>query len=197
MFRQRLKRRAFALVCRVVQVPRIWLFSLMSNGRSQGKPHCQQPLQLVGAGLISFENNVHIGVFPSPLFFSSYAYIEARNPGARVAIGENTWINNNFCAVAEHTSITIGRDCLIGSSVEILDSDFHGMQLADRDRSLAEWAAPVLIGNNVFIGSNAKIMKGTSIGDGAVVANGALVVSDVLPNTVVGGVPARVIRTIA
>lgn len=70
------------------------------------------------------------------------------------------------------------------------------MNVADRMRSLAEWARPVSIGDNVFIGSNAKIMKGVVIGDGAVVANGALVVSDVPSHVVVGGVPARVIRTI-
>lgn len=151
---------------------------------------------MIGTGLITFENNVRIGVFPSPLFFSSYAYMEARYSSARISIGENTWINNNFCAIAEHTSITIGCDCLIGANVEILDSDFHGMKVADRGRSLADLALPVLIGNNVFIGSNAKIMKGTTIGDGAVVAYGALVVADVPPNVLVGGVPAKVIRAI-
>lgn len=70
------------------------------------------------------------------------------------------------------------------------------MRVADRGKSLAEWARPVLIGNNVFVGSHAKIMKGTTIGDGAVVANGALVVTDVPPNAIVGGVPARLIRVI-
>ena len=151
---------------------------------------------MVGAGSITFENNVRIGVFPSPLFFSTYGYIEARNQHARISIGENTFINNNFCAIAEHTNITIGKNCFIGVSVEILDSDFHGMRVADRGKSLAEWARPVLIGNNVFVGSHAKIMKGTTIGDGAVVANGALVVTDVPPNAIVGGVPARLIRVI-
>ena len=196
MLKQRLKRRAASLLRGVVQAPRLWLFRLLSTNRAQGKPHCYQPLQLNGTGLIQFEKNVRIGVFPSPLFFSTYAYIEARQSSAHILIGENTWINNNFCAIAEHTSITIGKNCLIGSNVEMLDSDFHGMKVADRGRSLAEWAAPVLVGNNVFIGSNVKIMKGTTIGDGAVVANGALVVSDVPANTVVGGVPAKVIRAV-
>ena len=197
MLKQGLTRKAVSLIRVIVQAPRLGIFRLLSSNRSQGKPRCYQPLQTVGAGLINFENNVRIGVFPSPFFFSSYAYIEARQPNACISIGENTWINNNFCAIAEHTSITIGSNCLIGTSVEILDSDFHGINIADRGKSLATWALPVIIGNNVFIGSNVKIMKGTTIGNGAVVANGALVVTDVPGNTLVGGVPAKFIRTIA
>lgn len=196
MLKRRIVRRLVSVLCKTVQSPRVWLYRLLSSNSAQGKPFCHQPIQLVGLGSIKFESNVHIGVFPSPLYFSSYAYVEARNQNARISIGANTYINNNFCAIAEHTSITIGRDCLIGVCVEILDSDFHGVKTADRGRSLPEWASPVLIGNNVFIGSHAKIMKGITIGDGAIVANGALVVSDVPANSVVGGVPAKVLRAI-
>lgn len=196
VLKQRIMRRVVSILCKTVQTPRIWLYRLLSSNSAQGKPLFHQPVQLVGIGLVKFESNVHIGVFPSPHFFSSYAYIEARNLSAQISIGANTYINNNFCAIAEHTSITIGRDCLIGVCVEISDSNFHGVKTADRGRSLPEWASPVHIGNNVFIGSHAKITKGITIGDGAIVANGALVVCDVPANSVVGGVPAKVIRTI-
>lgn len=53
---------------------------------------------------------------------------------------------------------------------------------------------PVTIGNDVWIGQNVLLKPGITIGDGAVIAAGAVVVSDVAPFTVVGGVPARVIR---
>ena len=168
----------------------------MSSGQSTGKPSRYQPLQLVGAGMIKFGNNVSIGVFPSPLFFSSYAYIEARCSTTIISIEENTWINNNFCAVAHHTSITIGKNCLIGINVEIYDSDFHALKASERRIFKPEWARPVIIGNNVFIGSNAKIMKGVTVGNGAVVANDALVIVDVPSNTLVGGVHAKIIRMI-
>ena len=56
--------------------------------------------------------------------------------------------------------------------------------------------APIRIGKNVWVGSNATILQGVTIGDGAVVAAGAVVNKDVPVNTVVGGVPARVIKTI-
>lgn len=56
--------------------------------------------------------------------------------------------------------------------------------------------APITIGNNVWIGSNAVILSGVTIGDWAVVAAGAVVSKDVEPYTVVGGIPARVIRKV-
>lgn len=57
-----------------------------------------------------------------------------------------------------------------------------------------EPSKPIVIGNHVWIGERATILKGVTIGDGAIVAANAVVTKDVEPNTLVGGVPARVIR---
>jgi len=56
--------------------------------------------------------------------------------------------------------------------------------------------APITIGKNVWIGSNAVILAGVTVGDGAIIAAGAVVTKNVPPNTVVGGVPAKIIKTI-
>ncbi|GMA69256.1 2,3,4,5-tetrahydropyridine-2,6-dicarboxylate N-acetyltransferase [Leuconostoc litchii] len=57
-------------------------------------------------------------------------------------------------------------------------------------------AQPVRVGNNVLVGANAVIIEGVQVGDGAVVAAGAIVTKDVPANTVVAGVPAKVIKEI-
>ena len=83
--------------------------------------------------------------------------------------------------------ITIGDLCVFGEQVIIRDDDGH--TLDDTPRT-----APITIGNNVWVGARAMILKGVTIGDGAVVAAGSVVTKDVPGGTLVGGVPARVIR---
>ncbi len=181
---------------RGIQAPRVFIFRLLSNNDIHGIPTRLQPAQFVGSGKIVFENNVTIGVFPSPMFFSTYAYFEARKPTAEILIGQNTWINNNFSIIAESSCIRIGQRCLIGANVEIMDSDFHAVKFEDRGTGKLVKAEPVHIGNDVFIGSNVKILKGVSIGDGSVIANGSIVSKDIPNRAIAGGNPAKVIKMI-
>lgn len=192
----RLWRRAHREMVIALQFFRIAFYRLISTGIVSGKPRRIQPLHVAGLGRVTFGKNVSIGVFPSPFFFSTAAYFEARNPAATIMVGEGTWINNNFRAIVEHSSIKIGRNCLIGANVEILDSDFHGLAVADRRKSLQIWARPVNVGDDVFIGSNVVILKGVSIGDGSVIANGAVVSKDVPAGVVAAGNPARILRPV-
>lgn len=196
MFRAMIKRRLSIRLLRVVQYFRIAFYRALSTNTIIGSPIRLQPIQAAGNGKIFFADNVKIGVFPSPFFCSTYAYIEARNLSASISIGSGTWINNNFCAIAEHTSIEIGRNCLIGTGVQIFDSDFHGTRVDERRMSKAEWAKRVIVGDDVFIGSDVKILKGVSIGNGAVIGSGSVVVQDIPASVIAGGSPAKVIRAI-
>ncbi|HTE06490.1 MAG TPA: acyltransferase, partial [Planctomycetota bacterium] len=107
-------------------------------------------------------------------------------PGARLVVGERTFINTGT-SISARASVTIGRRCQIANHVVIMDSDFHGLQ--DRDRP--EPPAPIVIEDDVWIAVRATVLKGVRIGAGAVVAAGAVVVRDVAPRTLVAGVPAR------
>jgi maltose O-acetyltransferase len=183
---------------KTVQRFRIWQYRLLSNAVLDGvKPHLRQPLQAIGSGVIEFEKGVSIGFFPSPFFFSSYAYLDVRNKTSKIVIGENTSINNGFVAIAEHTSIKIGARVLIGTNVEIFDSDFHGINLSDRNTSKPEWARSVEVGDDVFIGSNVRICKGVTIGAGSVIANGSIVTHDVPVGVIAAGNPAVIVRRIS
>lgn len=146
--------------------------------------------------MVNFSGQINIGVFPSPLFFFTYAYIEARNINSKISIGDGTWVNNNFTAIAEYTSITIGKRVLIGTGVEVYDSDFHGISIKDRGQTKADWAKPVVIEDDVFLGSNVRVLKGVTIGKGSVIANSSVVVKDIPSGVIAGGNPARVIKVI-
>jgi acetyltransferase-like isoleucine patch superfamily enzyme len=175
----------------------IWrraFFRALSDSRMRGPVYFWQATQLVGKGKLIANGEVTIGFFPSPHFFSSYSYLEARNTESKIEIGAGTHINNGFVAIAERSTIKIGKGCLIGTRVEVYDSDFHALSVNDRKQGKAHNTRNVTIGDHVFIGSNVRIFKGVSIGDGAVIANGAIVTKDVPAHTLYGGVPAKLIR---
>lgn len=190
------RKRIVGWLIRKYQQFRIFWYRQISFNAVRGDLRCYQPVQTIGAGSIVVEDGVSIGVFPSPHFLTTYGYLDARSASAKIFIGSGTWINNNFCAIAEHSTISIGRRCLIGVNVEILDSDFHGLKVEERSLSLSEWANPVLIGDDVFIGSNCKVLKGATIGNGSIIANGSVVVGSIPEGVVAGGVPARVLKKI-
>lgn len=110
-------------------------------------------------------------------------------PGAVLRLGAGTFVNTGT-SISARARVDIGRNCQIANHVVIMDSDFHG--LVDRDRP--EPPAPIVVGDDVWIAVRATVLKGVTIGRGAVVAAGSVVVRDVPADTLVAGVPARVVR---
>lgn len=112
--------------------------------------------------------------------------------GKNLTIGNNVFFNSG-CKMQDQGGITIGDGTLIGHNVVLatLNHDIDPTKRANMHPS------PIHIGKNVWIGSNATVLAGVTIGDGAVIAAGAVVTKDVAPYTVVGGVPAKIIKQIA
>jgi acetyltransferase-like isoleucine patch superfamily enzyme len=139
------------------------------------------------------------GGWPLPAVENRGGTVEAENcaffsgvrlecwPGARIAIGNGTYLNRNTEVVAAQ-SVTIGRDCKIARDVIIMDTDQHEIPGTDMK------AKPVHIGDHVWIGSRAIVLKGVTIGPGAVVAAGSVVTKDVPARAIVAGIPAKVVR---
>lgn len=122
---------------------------------------------------------------------STVATLElATLPGGHLEIGDNVFINYG-CSLASSNHVKIGNDCLIGSHVMIMDSDFHRVE----DKSWDTSGVPIIIEDRVWIGNRSIVLKGVRVGHDAVVAAGSVVTHDVPPRTVVAGVPARVVRT--
>lgn len=151
---------------------------LSTNRRVEGSLKRHQPVQINGGGVVRFRESVHIGVHNSPAFYNSYAYIEARKADAVITFEANVAINNNFCAVANESSITMGAGTTIGVNCQIYNCNFHSLD-PDKRRSATGESLPVTIGKNVFIGNNVTILKGVTIGDNAVIGAGSVVKSDV------------------
>ena len=113
------------------------------------------------------------------------------NFGRLITLGKNVFINH-ACSFLDMGGITIEDDVLIGPKVNLITEN-HPLDPADRQALLLK---PILIKRNAWIGAAATILPGVTIGENAVVAAGAVVSKDVPANSVVGGVPAKFIKTI-
>ena len=111
--------------------------------------------------------------------------------GKNIHIGENVFINA-CCHFQDHGGVTLGDGCQIGHNVVFATLN-HGIEPENRRFT---YPAPIVLGRNVWVGSNSTILQGVTIGDNSVVAAGAVVTKDVPADTIVGGVPARVIKHI-
>lgn len=111
--------------------------------------------------------------------------------GKNIAIGKDVFINSG-CHFQDQGGIEIGDGALIGHNV-VLATINHDLNPKENRKN---HYAPIKIGSHVWIGSNATILPGVTIGDYAVVAAGAVVTRDVPAMTVVGGVPAKVLKVV-
>jgi len=113
------------------------------------------------------------------------------NYGKHTKIGKNVFINFD-CVFLDLGGITIEDNVQIAPKVSLL-SEGHPASIADRHSLIPK---PIHIKKNTWIGANATILQGVTIGENAVVAAGAVVSKDVPDNTIVGGVPAKIIKEI-
>ena len=109
-----------------------------------------------------------------------------------IDIGAGTFIGSG-CEFNAIESIRIGPNCLIASGSRFIDHN-HGTDMGTPMKLQPEISAPIRVGSDVWIGTNSVVLKGVTIGDGAIVAAGSVVTKPVEAYTIVGGIPARLIR---
>jgi maltose O-acetyltransferase len=115
-----------------------------------------------------------------------------------IEVGNDVYIGPNAILSASASFLYIGDKVMIGPNVTVMGGDHNASQIGkymiDIKEKLPENDQPVYIETDVWVGACATILKGVRIGRGAIVAAGALVVKDVPPYSIVGGVPARVLK---
>jgi acetyltransferase-like isoleucine patch superfamily enzyme len=113
--------------------------------------------------------------------------------GVDISVGRNVFVNQN-CTFYDLGGLDIGDDVMIGPNVNIITTG-HPIEPSRRRDGVT--AKPIVIERNVWIGAGATIIGGVTVGENSVVGAGSVVTHDVPPNTLVGGNPAKVIRSIA
>src|SRR5215813_949155 len=113
--------------------------------------------------------------------------------GDEIRVGRNVFVNQN-CTFYDLGGLHIGDDVMIGPNVSLITAG-HPVEPAQRRSTTI--GKPIVIGRNVWIAAGATVIGGVTVGENSVVAAGSVVTKDVPPNTLVGGNPARVIRSIS
>jgi acetyltransferase-like isoleucine patch superfamily enzyme len=113
------------------------------------------------------------------------------NFGRFITIGKRVYVSH-ACTFLDMCGITLEDDVLIGPKVNLVTEN-HPLDPVNRRALICK---PMVVKRNAWIGAAATILPGVTIGENAVVAAGAVVSQDVPANTVVTGVPAKVIKTI-
>lgn len=143
--------------------------------------HTPEELREIMSRLIGKEVDESFRMFPP--FYTDF--------GKNITFGKNVFINSGT-HFQDQGGIIIGDNAFIGHNV-VLATINHDLYPKNNRKN---HYAPIVLKNNIWIGSNATITSGVTIGEWSVVAAGAVVTTDVPPYSVVGGVPARVIKTI-
>ncbi len=112
--------------------------------------------------------------------------------GDEISVGRNVFVNQN-CTFYDLGGLDIGDDVMIGPNVSLITASHP---LEPSERRTVTIGRPIVIERNVWIAAGATIIGGVTVGENSVVAAGSVVTRDVPPNTLVGGNPARVIRSI-
>jgi acetyltransferase-like isoleucine patch superfamily enzyme len=133
-----------------------------------------------------FSRLIGVAVDPSfwmlPPFYTDF--------GKNIRIGKNVFINH-CCEFMDRGGITLEDNVLIGPKVNLITINHP----VEPTRRRSTFCAPILIKRNAWIGVGTSVMPGVTIGENAIVAANAVVTKDVADNTIVGGIPAKAIRT--
>ena len=142
-----------------------------------------------GVTILGFEN-IQLG---SNVSIMKNSYIYAHD-GGELIIGDNFSMNTNSQLGAAGGKILIGNYCIIGPNCVLRAANHRFDDVSVPIKLQGHSCGEIIIEDDVWIASNCVITSNIKIGKGSVIAAGAVVTKDVLPYSVVGGVPAKIIK---
>lgn len=178
-------RRLIGLLVKIIRVlpigVRWFLWSLLTSHNGNLALVLRYIILKSSAGTVG--ENVYIGRF-----------VTIKNP-QNLHIGDNVSLHE-YCYIDAVGTISIGSDVSIAHNVSILSADHSWSNPNIKIKYNEEILKPTSINNDVWIGCGVRILGGVVIESRSIVAAGAVVNKDVLSNTIVGGVPAKIIKSI-
>lgn len=108
-------------------------------------------------------------------------------------IGENAGIRD-VQFVLKDADIEVGKLCMFSNHILLRNTDSHKV-INLEDNQVTNASRNIRLGEHVWIGQNATILKGVNIGNNSIVAMGTIVTKDVPANSIVAGVPSKVVKT--
>lgn len=115
-----------------------------------------------------------------------------------LSIGDGSSIPKGSVFYCTEAPLTIGKKVIFGPNPTIITGDhridFIGRFIMDSNDKLPENDAPVTVEDDVWAGANITILKGVTIGRGSVIAAGAVVTKSCPPYSIIGGVPAKILK---
>jgi acetyltransferase-like isoleucine patch superfamily enzyme len=177
-------------ILKVLRNPRLAAALFNAQLSIRGKARLPLSVRLFGriyfraGGDVEFGNGVCLVGNVVPIEIVSYK-------GSHISIGDHTFINYG-ASITAYQQVKIGRHCLLGHHLRIVDRNEHGI----KQRDVAPPAAPVIIEDHVWIGAHTIILPGVCIGRNSAIGAGSVVTRDIPANCLAVGNPARVLRQI-
>lgn len=177
-------------ILKVLRDPRLAAALFNAQLSIRGKARLPLSVRLFGriyfraGGDVEFGNGVCLVGNVVPIEIVSYK-------GSHISIGDHTFINYG-ASITAYQQVKIGRHCLLGHHLRIVDRNEHGI----KQRDVAPPAAPVIIEDHVWIGAHTIILPGVCIGRNSAIGAGSVVTRDIPANCLAVGNPARVLRQI-
>jgi len=155
------------------------------------------PINIQGGKYITIKENVSIG---KNSIINAWEEYENETYNPLIIIGKNTYLGEE-CHISAINKIIIGDNVLTGRRVSIIDNSHGSISLNDfsippAKRKLSS-KGPIIIEDNVWIGDKVTILSGVLIGKNSIIGANSVVTRNVPANSVVGGIPAKIIKVIS